>query len=111
MLGVELTAEAGGFPASQRPARWNCTGMMSFAFSALACAFLAAILVAFIWQSFPVWRHEGIGYLTGSRWFFRQHEFGAVAMVYGTVVVSSLALLLARPVGIGAAVFTAEMLP
>lgn len=103
-----------GFSASMtRPlgVRWNWTRAMSFGFTALALVFLAAMLAMFVWQGLPVWQHEGIGYLTGKKWFFRQHEFGALAMVYGTVVVSVVALLLAAPIGLGAAVFTAEILP
>ncbi len=73
--------------------------------------FLIGMVGLFVWQSVPVWRQEGLGYLTGKRWFFRQHEFGALAMIYGTVVVSGIALLLAAPVGVGAALFTAEILP
>ncbi len=91
--------------------RWSFTRGASFGFAAVTVAFLAAMIGMFVWQSIPVWRQEGLGYLTGGRWFFRQHEFGAVAMIYGTLVVSGIALLLAAPIGIGAALFTAEILP
>ncbi len=92
-------------------ARWSWTRAASFGFATLAVVFLAAMVGLFLWQSVPVWRQEGFGYITGQRWFFRQHEFGALAMIYGTFVVSAVALLLAAPVGIGAAMFTAEILP
>lgn len=84
---------------------------MTFAFSALALAFFAAMVLMLIGQSVPVWRHEGFGYLTGTQWFFQHHEFGARAMIYGTVVVSTVALALAAPIGWGAALFTSEVLP
>ncbi len=84
---------------------------MSWAFTLVTGFFLVGMVGLFVWQSIPVWRQEGFGYLTGQRWFFRQHEFGALAMIYGTVVVSGIALLLAAPVGVGAALFTAEILP
>jgi phosphate transport system permease protein len=45
------------------------------------------------------------------KWFFRQQEFGALAMIYGSVAVSVVALTLAAPLGLGAAIFTAEYLP
>lgn len=89
----------------------NLTRFISSGFTALAVLFLAALVGMFVWQSVPVWRHAGFDYVAGQRWFHRQREFGALAMIYGTVMVSSVALLLAAPVGIGAAVFTAEMLP
>ncbi len=69
------------------------------------------MLVLFVAQSIPLWRHEGVGFLFGTKWFCRQSQFGALPMIYGTIVVSVLALLLAAPVAIGAAVFTAEFVP
>ncbi len=61
-------------------------------------------------ESLPAWRHSGLGFLTGTRWFFRASEFGAAPMVYGTLVVAVLALGLAAPLAFGAALFTAEVL-
>jgi phosphate transport system permease protein len=84
---------------------------MSWGFTVVAGVFLIALVVLFLWQSLPVWKHAGMDFLTGKRWFFRQQEFGALAMIYGTVMVCLIALLLAAPLGIGAAVFTAEILP
>ncbi len=90
---------------------WTWTRLASFAFTLLAVAFLGLMLGLFVWQSLPAWKHAGLGYITGKTWYFRQQEFGALAMIYGTFVVSAVALLLAAPVGVGAALFTAEVLP
>jgi len=87
------------------------TRALSWFLSLLALGALGLMLGIFTWQSGPVWQAEGIGYLTGGRWFFRQHQFGALPMIYGSVVVSLVALFLAAPIGLGAAVFTAEYLP
>jgi phosphate transport system permease protein len=84
---------------------------LSCGFSALAAGFIVAIVALFVWQSVPVWTHEGFGFLTKNRWFYRQDQFGALAMIYGTAVVSFIALLLAAPVGIGAAIFSSEFVP
>jgi phosphate transport system permease protein len=91
--------------------QWAPTKVISFACTGLAVAFLLVMVGLFIWQSLPAWRQEGVGYLTGQRWYYRAEQFGALPMVFGTAVVSLLALALAAPVGIGAAVFTAEILP
>lgn len=91
------------------PRSW--TRLASFAFSLLTLAFLCSMVGLFAWQSFPVWKQEGIGYVTGEKWYFRQQEFGALAMIYGTFVVSLVALLLAAPVGVASALFTVEILP
>src|SRR6185295_9466461 len=55
--------------------------------------------------------HEGWNYLAGTKWFFRQKQFGALPMIYGSLVVAFIALVLAAPLGFGAALFTAEYLP
>ena len=62
-------------------------------------------------ESLPVWRHSGGGYLTGGVWFYRGEVFGILPMVYGTAVVAGIALPLAAVLGIGGAVFSAELLP
>jgi phosphate transport system permease protein len=84
---------------------------MSYGFTAVALLALAGMLVLFVVQSLPVWRHAGFGYLTGREWYFRRDQFGALPMLYGSAAVSAVAILLAAPIGIGAAVFTAEYLP
>ncbi len=87
------------------------TRAWSWFFSLVALGTLALLTGIFAWQSVPVWRHEGWGYLSGAKWFFRQREFGALAMIYGSIAVSMIALVLAAPLGMGAAIFIAEYLP
>ena len=87
------------------------TRALSWVFSALAVVFFAALVGVFVWQSVPVWRHEGAGYVTGSQWFFRAAKFGCLPMIYGTFAVSAIAVVLATPLALGAAIFTAEYLP
>src|SRR5947208_8764873 len=87
------------------------TRVCSWFFTGLALASLAALVGVFAWQSLPVLHHEGFRYFTGTRWFFRQRQFGALPMIYGSAVVSLIALALAAPLGLGAAIFTAEYLP
>jgi len=89
----------------------SLTRSASLALAATTAIFLVGMVATFVWQSLPIWRHEGLAFLTTNRWFHREHEFGALAMVYGTAIVSAIALLLAGPIGVGAAIFTAEVLP
>ena len=95
----------------ERRGRVSLTKAFSYAFSALAIAFLAVMIALFVWQSLPVWRHEGIGYVTGQRWYYRAGQFGALPMIFATALVAVIALVLAAPVGISAALFTAEIVP
>ncbi|GAB4176031.1 MAG: hypothetical protein Fur0032_15890 [Terrimicrobiaceae bacterium] len=84
-----------------------------------SCAFgvavtLATLLVALLlllWQSLPVFSRSGANLLTGTEWYYPEKVFGALSMIYGTVVVSSIALTLAVPVASGAAIFSTEYLP
>ena len=110
MTTVTTTTAAGlGWVEKGRGPSW--TKLFSFTFTGVALCSLAALVFIFIWQSLPVFQHSGIQYLTGSRWYFRKLEFGALPMIYGTFIVALIALLLAAPIGIGAALFTAEFLP
>jgi phosphate transport system permease protein len=102
--------EVGSGPLRRRRS-WGATRVMSYGFSAVAVGMLAGMLVLFIVQSLPIWRVSGLEFLTGRTWYFRRDEFGTLPMLYGSAVVAAVALLLAAPVGIGAAVFTAEYLP
>ncbi len=91
--------------------RFELTRWAAVASAAAAAAFFLAIVGLFAVRSLPALRHEGWGYLTGTVWFYRGEQFGTAPMIYGTLVVSALALALATPVGLGAALFTAEVLP
>ncbi len=87
------------------------TRALSWFFSLIALVAMAALLGVFAWQSAPVWTQEGLGYITGTKWFYRQHEFGALPLIYGSMMVSAVALVLAGPLGVGAAICIAEYLP
>ncbi len=53
----------------------------------------------------------GLAFLVGRNWDPIRGEFGALPFVYGTVVSSLLALVLAVPVSLGIAVFLVEQAP
>jgi phosphate transport system permease protein len=53
----------------------------------------------------------GLGFLTSSDWDPVRERFGALPFIYGTLVSSLLALLLAVPVALGIAVYLAELAP
>ncbi len=53
----------------------------------------------------------GWRFFTGSNWDPVSGEFGALPFIYGTVVSSLVALVIAVPLSLGVAVFTTEMCP
>jgi len=69
------------------------------------------MLLTFIVQSVPVWKHAGFSFPLGKEWFFRTALFGALPMIYGSIVVALIAVVIAGPIGLGAALFTSEYLP
>jgi len=86
--------------------RWLAVGT-----SVLAVIFGLSMLGLLLLESLPIFRHQGADYLTGTLWHFRGGQFGALPMIYGTLVVSAVALLCATPIALGAALFTAEVVP
>ena len=93
--------------AGSRPSPLICVCGL---FSLLAFLALAALLATFVWYSLPVWKAEGFSYITGKKWFYRREVFGVAPMIYGTLAVAFTAIVLASPIGIGAAIFTSEFL-
>jgi len=53
----------------------------------------------------------GWGFLTGTRWDPVNRVFGAAPAIYGTLVSSVIAVVLAVPVSLGAAIYLSEMAP
>lgn len=74
-------------------------------------AILALMLVKLGQVSAPVWGSEGATLITGTKWAPSQGSFGAVPMVYGTLVTSALAVLVAFPIAVGAALFITDVSP
>jgi phosphate transport system permease protein len=56
-------------------------------------------------------RTSGWAFLIARAWDPVTGEFGAAAFLYGTLVTSAIALLIAVPIGIGVAIFLAELAP
>jgi phosphate transport system permease protein len=80
-------------------------------FAALAIVTLAAMALQMTRASLHSIQHFGFGFVTGTTWDPVREEFGALPFVFGTVVSSMLALLIAVPISIGVAVYLAEFAP
>ncbi len=85
--------------------------LVTFTFAAVVLVALAGILVSLVVEAWPAFREFGFGFLTGTRWSPADEVFGAVISVYGTLVTSCIALLLAVPISFGIAVFLTETCP
>ena len=69
---------------------------------------LAAILLTVLAGSRSSMASFGLGFLTTSNWNPVTNEYGAFTAIYGTLVTSLLALLIAVPLGVGTAIFLTE---
>lgn len=80
-------------------------------FAAALVLIVMAIAIMLVWQSWPSLKAFGLKFFVHQNWDPVQEEFGALAFIYGTLVSSLIALLLAVPFSIGIAIFLSELAP
>jgi phosphate transport system permease protein len=80
-------------------------------FAAVVIALLAAIVTMLIIDAIPAIKQFGIGFLGSSAWNAVKEIFGALPAIYGTLISSLIALILAAPISFGAAIFLVELSP
>jgi phosphate transport system permease protein len=79
-------------------------------------AFATSILLVTLLIVWQLWIHSlpsrekfGFSFLTSKLWNPVENQFGAWPFIYGTIITSILALLIAVPLGVGAAVYLSEL--
>jgi phosphate transport system permease protein len=72
---------------------------------------LSAVIIALINGSLPLFKASGLGFLASQRWNPVTEVFGALPAIYGTIVTSFIAMLIAVPVGLLIAFFLTELCP
>lgn len=80
-------------------------------FAFLVFSLLAAILVSLLIGSSLSLEKFGAGFLFNANWDPVQEDFGAVVPIFGTLVTSAIAMLIAIPVSFGIALFLTELSP
>lgn len=83
--------------------------MLAFGLTVIALA--VAIFVELARNSTLAWKEFGFKFLVTDVWDPVQEVYGALPFIYGTVVSAALALLMAVPLGVGSAIFLAELAP
>ena len=83
------------------------------AFTFFFAGLIVIVTAALVWQlwigSSPAREKFGFGFLTSSLWNPVTDQYGALPFIYGTVLTSFLALLIAVPLGVGAAIYLSEL--
>jgi phosphate transport system permease protein len=69
------------------------------------------VITSLLIGSMPAFKAFGFGFLTSQAWSPTRDNFGALAAIYGTLVTSIIAMLVAVPVGIGVAIFLTDLCP
>ena len=84
---------------------------MTRASALLVVLIFIGIMIALVNGAWPAITKFGWGFFTGTIWNPVTENFGALPAVYGTLVTSFLAMVLAVPLGIGIAIFLTEICP
>jgi phosphate transport system permease protein len=77
----------------------------------LVLALLGGVAVSLLQGAWPALSHFKLAFLTREIWNPVTAQFGALAPIYGTLMTSLIAMLVAVPIGFGIAIFLTELCP
>ena len=101
-----LADSMGGAPIGDRIYTWAIT---FFALCVPALLILIAIEITI--AAWPALSRFGFGFLTSSEWNPVSGIYGAAPAIFGTLVTSAIALIVATPLALGVAIFLSEFAP
>ena len=116
---MKSTSQSVGMPRAPsflaKPARRK-SGDAIFRYLALAAAIvvlvsLGAAALSMLYGGIPAFMKFGFGFIYRSEWNPVRQDFGALVPIFGTLVTSTLAMIIAVPVSFGIAVFLTEVSP
>ena len=84
---------------------------LTFLFALLVLLILGGVIVALIEGAVPAFRTFGLSFIVAEVWNPVTEKFGALAPIYGTLVTSTIAMLVGIPVAFGVALFITEICP
>lgn len=77
----------------------------------LVLALMAGILLVLLVQAWPAFHRFGWHFFSGTQWDPVTNQFSALASIFGTLVTSLIAIIIAVPVSFGIALFITELAP
>lgn len=100
-------------PTALRGRAWGDVGFRGvLTVATLAVPLLMGLLAWELWVGArPAVERYGLSFLTSSEWNPVSEEFGALPLIFGTLLSSLLALLIAVPLSLGVAIFLVEFAP
>ncbi|MBX3604695.1 MAG: phosphate ABC transporter permease PstC [Piscinibacter sp.] len=100
-------------PTSRRASPWadRLFSMLAHGAALLTLALLVGIIGSLVVGAAPAIKEYGLSFLWRSEWDPVQDQYGGLIMIYGTLMTSAIALLIAVPVSFGIALFLTELSP
>lgn len=84
---------------------------LTLGFGTLIVIILVALLITLIMDAWPSIQKFGFSFLLSTDWDPVQEIFGALPAIYGTLLSSFVALVIAIPISLGSAIFLSELAP
>jgi phosphate transport system permease protein len=85
--------------------------LITFVAAATVLALLCGVIFALLIGAMPALRAFGWNFILSQSWNPVTERFGALAPIYGTLVTSLIAMLIAMPIGLAIALFLTELCP
>jgi phosphate transport system permease protein len=110
---MQRSDPAGRPPPVRRAGSWADRLFSLFAQGAAwtVLLLLAGIIVSLVISAAPAIQAYGLSFLWRAEWDPVQDQYGGLVMIYGTLMTSFIALLIAVPVSFGIALFLTELSP
>src|SRR6185437_11155796 len=118
---VDVALQGGAISVAEQVDRAKVLGRLRFGDAAFrnltrlaaitVLAILGGIIVSLVYGSLPALHAFGLRFLIDETWNPVTEKFGAIAPIYGTLVTSIIAMLIAVPVGLFIALFLTELCP
>lgn len=110
---MDRAKSQGGPPERKRLAPWadSVFAVLTHGAAWLTLALLVGIILSLVVGAMPAIKEYGLSFLWNAEWDPVQNKYGGLVMIYGTLMTSFIALLIAVPVSFGIALFLTELSP
>nr|WP_315475546.1 phosphate ABC transporter permease subunit PstC [uncultured Undibacterium sp.] len=84
---------------------------LTFSFALMVLLVLVGIVVSLFYGAMPAMKEFGFAFITTIEWDPINDKYGGLIAIFGTLVTSGIALLIAFPISFGIALFLTEICP
>jgi phosphate transport system permease protein len=88
------------------------TSQLIFSLCTIVTVFVSIFFILYIfYAAWPVFKNEGINFILGSTWDYKNEVYGILPLIIGTIVLTIVTMLIACPISIFTAIYLAEFAP